>query len=406
MALLRVENLTKIFGSHPRAALPLIKEGLTREQVREQTGQTIGIADVNFEVQKGEILVVMGLSGSGKSTVVRCVNRLIEPTAGKIYIDDEEITSLSRKQLLQLRRHKLGMVFQNFALLPHRTVLQNAEYGLEIMGIDPKQRAEKAQRALELVGLKGWEKEYTRQLSGGMQQRVGLARALAVDPEIILMDEALSALDPLIRTDMQNELIDLQRKLGKTILFITHDLSEAVNMGDRIVLMKDGKIVQIGTAEEILLHPASRYVERFVEELEKSKVLRAETIMKPIHEVAHTGDGPRVVLHKMKQVGVSTLFVVDSHGKLCGIVRAEKASELVKQEIQRTKDLYETNVKTVSLDTHIQDILGMMVENREPVAVLDETKILKGVIVIGTLLAALSTLPREEMPSDSAEVQS
>ncbi len=406
MALLRVENLTKIFGSHPRAALPLIKEGLTREQVREQTGQTIGIADVNFEVQKGEILVVMGLSGSGKSTVVRCVNRLIEPTAGKIYIDDEEITSLSRKQLLQLRRHKLGMVFQNFALLPHRTVLQNAEYGLEIMGIDPKQRAEKAQRALELVGLKGWEKEYTRQLSGGMQQRVGLARALAVDPEIILMDEALSALDPLIRTDMQNELIDLQRKLGKTILFITHDLSEAVNMGDRIVLMKDGKIVQIGTAEEILLHPASRYVERFVEELEKSKVLRAETIMKPIHEVAHTGDGPRVVLHKMKQVGVSTLFVVDSHGKLCGIVRAEKAPELVKQEIQKTKDLYETNVKTVSLDTHIQDILGMMVENREPVAVLDETKILKGVIVIGTLLAALSTLPREEMPSDSAEVQS
>ena len=406
MALLRVENLTKIFGSHPRAALPLIKEGLTREQVREQTGQTIGIADVNFEVQKGEILVVMGLSGSGKSTVVRCVNRLIEPTAGKIYIDDEEITSLSRKQLLQLRRHKLGMVFQNFALLPHRTVLQNAEYGLEIMGIDPKQRAEKAQRALELVGLKGWEKEYTRQLSGGMQQRVGLARALAVDPEIILMDEALSALDPLIRTDMQNELIDLQRKLGKTILFITHDLSEAVNMGDRIVLMKDGKIVQIGTAEDILLHPASRYVERFVEELEKSKVLRAETIMKPIHEVAHTGDGPRVVLHKMKQVGVSTLFVVDSHGKLCGIVRAEKASELVKQEIQKTKDLYETNVKTVSLDTHIQDILGMMVENREPVAVLDETKILKGVIVIGTLLAALSTLPREEMPSDSAEVQS
>ena len=406
MALLRVENLTKIFGSHPRAALPLIKEGLTREQVREQTGQTIGIADVNFEVQKGEILVVMGLSGSGKSTVVRCVNRLIEPTAGKIYIDDEEITSLSRKQLLQLRRHKLGMVFQNFALLPHRTVLQNAEYGLEVMGIDPKQRAEKAQTALELVGLKGWEKEYTRQLSGGMQQRVGLARALAVDPEIILMDEALSALDPLIRTDMQNELIDLQRKLGKTILFITHDLSEAVNMGDRIVLMKDGKIVQIGTAEEILLHPASRYVERFVEELEKSKVLRAETIMKPIHEVAHTGDGPRVVLHKMKQVGVSTLFVVDSHGKLCGIVRAEKASELVKQEIQKTKDLYETNVKTVSLDTHIQDILGMMVENREPVAVLDETKILKGVIVIGTLLAALSTLPREEMPSDSAEVQS
>ena len=405
MALLRVENLTKIFGPHPRSALPLVKQGLTREQVREKSGQTVGIADVSFEVQKGEILVVMGLSGSGKSTVVRCVNRLIEPTSGKIYIHDDEVTSMSRKQLLYLRRHKLGMVFQNFALLPHRTVLQNAEYGLEVMGIDPKQRAEKAQTALDMVGLNGWENEYTRQLSGGMQQRVGLARALAVDPEIILMDEALSALDPLIRTDMQNELIDLQRKLGKTILFITHDLSEAVNMGDRIVLMKDGKIVQIGTAEEILIHPASRYVERFVEELEKSKVLRAETIMKPIHEVAHTGDGPRVVLHKMKQTGVSTLFVVDSHGKLCGIVRAEKASERVKQDKNEPDDLFETNVKTVSVDTSVQDVLAMMVKNREPVAVVDEHKVLKGVIVIGTLLAALATLPPEDKPSDAVEPQ-
>ncbi|AQT67858.1 Glycine betaine transport ATP-binding protein OpuAA [Anaerohalosphaera lusitana] len=390
MSLLRIEKLAKIFGSHPKSALPYVEEGLNREDVREKTGQTIGIADVSFEVEKGEILVVMGLSGSGKSTLVRCVNRLIEPTSGRVYIGDDEITSMNRKQLLDIRRRKLGMVFQHFALLPHRTVLENSEYGLEIMGVEKSQRTNKAMEALEMVGLKGWENQLPRQLSGGMQQRVGLARALAVDPEIILMDEALSALDPLIRTDMQNELIDLQRKLGKTILFITHDLSEAVNMGDRIVLMKDGKVVQIGSAEEILTNPASRYVERFVEDLEKSKVLRAETIMRPIHEVAHTGDGPRTVLHKMREVGVSTLFVTDVHGVLQGIVRAEKASECAKAGDKDPAHMHDSDVKSVGLDANLQDVLGMMVENREPVAVVDDDKKLKGVIVIGHLLGALS----------------
>lgn len=396
MSLIRVENLNKIFGSHPRSALPLVEQGLTRAEVREKTGQTIGIANVNFEVNKGEILVVMGLSGSGKSTLVRCVNRLIEPTSGKIYIDDEDITTVHRKKLLDIRRHKIGMVFQNFALLPNRTVLENACYGLEIMGEDLQSRKQKAMSALELVGLKGWEEQYTHELSGGMQQRVGLARALAVDPEIILMDEALSALDPLIRTDMQNELIDLQRKLGKTMLFITHDLTEAVNMGDRIILMKDGVIVQVGTAEDILTNPSSGYVERFVEELEKSKVLRAETVMKPIHEVAHESDGPRTVLYKMKQAGVSTLFVADSHGKLKGLVRAEKASEAVNKGEKDPKSIIDKNVKTAHLDTNLQHILAKMVENREPVAVTDHQNTLKGVIVIGTLLAAISENPGEQ----------
>ncbi len=402
MPMLRVENLNKIFGTNPKSALPLVEKGLSREQVREQTGQTIGIANVNFEVQRGEILVVMGLSGSGKSTLVRCVNRLIEPTSGKIYIGDDEVTSMSRKQLISLRRRKLGMVFQHFALLPHRTVLSNAEYGLEVMGVDQTQRTEKAMEALKLVGLKGWENQYTSQLSGGMQQRVGLARALALDPEIILMDEALSALDPLIRTDMQNELIDLQRKLEKTILFITHDLTEAVNMGDRIVLMKDGKVVQIGTAEEILTNPASRYVERFVEELEKSKVLRAETIMRPIHEVIHGGDGPRAALHKIKKAGVSALFSVDSHGKLKGTVPADKAAQLVEKGVKDPKAMLDTNVKSVTLDTNLRDIMTLMVENRQPVAVVDDENTLKGVIVIGALLAAVSEHP-ESQESEAVE---
>jgi glycine betaine/proline transport system ATP-binding protein len=265
------------------------------------------------------------------------------------------------------------------------------------MKVDKKERREKAMEALELVGLKGWEFQYTHELSGGMQQRVGLARALAVDPEIILMDEALSALDPLIRTDMQNELIDLQRKLEKTILFITHDLSEAVNMGDRIILMKDGKVVQEGTAEEILVNPASHYVERFVEDLDKSKVLTAETIMKRIHEVAHRGDGPRAALHKMKHAGTSTMFVVDAHGKLEGIVRAEKASKCVEQNRTSPEDLIDTDVRTVKMDTPLQEIVPMMVDTREPVAVVDENNVLKGVVVIGALLAGLSEKEVEKM---------
>ncbi len=262
-----VENLYKIFGSHPEKALKLCREGFSKDDIMEKTRQTVGIADVSFSVNEGEILVIMGLSGSGKSTLVRCINRLIEPSYGKIYLDGVDIVGLSREELRKLRQERFGMVFQHFALFPRRTVIKNVEYGLEIQNVPPDVRREKAAQALEQVGLKGWEDSYPEQLSGGMQQRVGLARALALDPDIMLMDEAFSALDPLIRRDMQDELLDLQERMQKTIIFISHDLDEALKLGDRIILMKDGKIVQEGTAEDILMNPADEYVESLLKML-------------------------------------------------------------------------------------------------------------------------------------------
>lgn len=392
MPLMQVENLTKIFGSRPNHALKLLGQGMNRGQILKRTGQTLGIADVNFTVERGEILVVMGLSGSGKSTLVRCLNRLIEPTAGTVIVDGENVTKMSARQLRHLRRHKMGMVFQQFALFPHRTVAENAAYGLEVMHEPFGKRRETALRVLEMVGLKGWEDHYPTALSGGMQQRVGLARALALDPEIILMDEALSALDPLIRKDMQNEIIDLQRKLKKTVVFITHDLDEAINIGDRIVLMKDGYVVQQGTAEQILTNPATEYVERFVEDVDISQVLSARSIMRPAHDVAHESDGPRTALRKMRGSGLSTMFAVDSHGVLKGIVRAQKASDMVDRQPDTpgAEGLIDSAVKTASPDTPLHELVPLMAKDREPIAVIDGERKLLGVIVVGALLAGLA----------------
>ena len=276
MEKISVLKLSKIFGPHPERVFKLISQGTNKDDIFNQTGHAVGLANISFEVAEGEILVVMGLSGSGKSTLIRCINRLIEPTEGQILIDGIDITTLDHHALLELRRHKFGMVFQNFALFPHRNVLNNVEYGLEIQHVDKQLRQEKARSALKLVGLEDWEQAMPKQLSGGMQQRVGLARALAVEPDILLMDEAFSALDPLIRGDMQNELISLQKRMKKTIFFITHDLDEALKIGNRVVLMKDGQIVQVGTPEEIITAPANDYVKRFVENVDHSKVLTAQ----------------------------------------------------------------------------------------------------------------------------------
>jgi glycine betaine/proline transport system ATP-binding protein len=390
MALLRVKNLTKIFGSRPADGLALMEQGLSRAEILQRSGQTVGVAKVNFEVQKGEIVVIMGLSGSGKSTLVRCVNRLIEPTTGHIYLDDEDVLAFDTGQLKDMRRHRVAMVFQRFALFPHYTVVQNAAYGLEVMGVGEAERRRKAMEVLDLVGLNGWEDKYPAQCSGGMQQRVGLARALAVDPEIILMDEALSALDPLIRKDMQGELIDLQRNLGTTILFISHDLDEAINLGDRIVLMKDGWVVQQGTAEEILTNPASDYVARFVEDVDMSAVMTAASIMRKPRDVAHPSDGPRVVLRKMQSAGMSSIFAVDAHGKLLGLVRAKTASEMLGQTQVDRAQLVEKPVKTIAPTAPLSEIVPLMAQNGDPVAVVDDEHRLKGVVVTGALLAGLA----------------
>src|SRR5690554_3130388 len=300
---IRVRNLSKVFGAQPRKALELRNNGLKRSEIFDKTGQTLGLSNIDFDVYEGELLVIMGLSGSGKSTLIRCLNRLIEPSEGSIVIDGEDIPTLSDKALLECRRRHFSMVFQNFALFPHRTVQHNAEYGLEIRGVDKQARTETARNALKQVGLEGWEEAYPNQLSGGMQQRVGLARALANDASVLLMDEAFSALDPLIRKDMQQELLELQSRTRKTTVFITHDLDEALNIGDRIILLKDGEIVQVGTPEQILTSPADDYVRRFIEGVDKARVLTAQSAMRPVRATAREGDGPRTVLRKMSETG-------------------------------------------------------------------------------------------------------
>jgi glycine betaine/proline transport system ATP-binding protein len=272
---IEVEDLSKVFGPSPTSVLPLLHEGASKDDILARTGHTVGLRDITLHIERGETFVVMGLSGSGKSTLVRCLNRLIEPTAGSVRLDDEDVLALGPRGLRDMRRHKMGMVFQRFGLLPHRTVLANVTFGLRVQGVSPEERRERAGAWIERVGLAGYEQAMPHELSGGMQQRVGLARALCTDPEVLLMDEAFSALDPLIRREMQGELVRLQEELNKTIVFITHDLDEALRLGDRVAVLKDGLLVQVGTPVEIVTRPADDYVRAFVEDVDRSRVLRA-----------------------------------------------------------------------------------------------------------------------------------
>ena len=279
MSKIEIKNVYKIFGNSPTEVLPMVKNGANKEEVLEKTGHTVGLDNVSLSIEEGETFVCMGLSGSGKSTLIRHLNRLIDPTDGDIIVDGTNIMELDEQQLIDFRKHELSMVFQRFGLFPHKTVIENVSYGLEIQGIEIEERKKKAMAQIESVGLQGFEDQYPSQLSGGMQQRVGLARALATNPEILLMDEAFSALDPLIRSDMQNQLIELQAKLKKTIVFITHDLDESLRLGDHIGILNGGRLVQAGTPEEIIMSPADDYVEAFVKDVNRAKVLRAKTVM-------------------------------------------------------------------------------------------------------------------------------
>ncbi|MCY4147980.1 MAG: glycine betaine/L-proline ABC transporter ATP-binding protein [Gammaproteobacteria bacterium] len=318
-------HIWKIFGSNPEKTLKELDHLLTRAQVQEQTGHVIGIRDMSFVVEHGETFVVMGLSGSGKSTLVRCLSRLIEPTAGEVLIDGIDVIRMNDHELTELRRNKMSMVFQHFGLFPHRTIIENIAFGLEIKGIRKQQRLEKAGEVLEMVGLEGWQDNYPRELSGGMQQRVGLARAMAVDPEILVFDEPFSALDPLIRREMQDELLSLQDKLKKTMVFITHDFLEAIKMGDHIAIMKDGGTSQIGTAEEIVSTPADAYVREFTEDVPRYRVLSVGKVMLPAHNVSLSDGGPVVSKNDKLDSLIDILTacdnsccVVDENGELCG----------------------------------------------------------------------------------------
>ncbi|AEB29642.1 MAG: glycine betaine/L-proline ABC transporter ATP-binding protein [Carnobacterium sp.] len=389
MSKITVENVSKVFGKKTTQALEMLKEQKSKQEILKETGATVGVNNVSFTVEEGEIFVIMGLSGSGKSTLVRMFNRLIDPTKGDIYIDDENLSKMDKKALRQVRREKLSMVFQNFGLFPHRTILENTEYGLEIQGVDKAERQQKAQKALDNAGLGEYKDQYPNQLSGGMQQRVGLARALANDPEILLMDEAFSALDPLIRREMQDELIELQSKVKKTIIFITHDLNEALRIGDKIALMKDGSIVQIGSPEEILTNPANDYVEKFVEDVDRSKVLTAENIMQRPETLNIKNHGPRFALEQMRSEGISSILVVDSQRNLLGYITAEDASDARKNNITTIENILKKDIPTVTRTTSMNDIFSVIHDATTPVAVVDDGKLV-GIIVRGAVIAALA----------------
>ena len=386
---IEVSKLTKIFGKNPSRAYDLLEKGLTKKEIFEKTGMTLGVNQASFSVKEGEMFVIMGLSGSGKSTLIRLINRLIEPTAGDILIDGENISKMDKEALRKVRREKMSMVFQSFALFPHRTILENTAYGLEVQKMDEETRMEKAKEALALVNLQGYEDQYPDQLSGGMQQRVGLARALAADTDIILMDEAFSALDPLIRKGMQDELEKIQRKMKKTILFITHDLNEALKLGDRIALMRDGKIVQIGSPEAILMDPANSFVERFVEDVDISKVLKAKNVMIEPETVDITRHGPRAALQIMRQAEISSLYVVDSQDHLQGVIIAEDVVKILKEGKRGLEDILIKEVPQVDEETSLTEIIDMVYDVKIPIAVVRDQE-LKGIIIRGTVLAALA----------------
>jgi len=298
MSKIEINNVYKIFGNNPNSVLPQVKEGATKDDILENTGHTVGLDNVSLKIEEGETFVCMGLSGSGKSTLIRHLNRLIDPTDGEILIEGTNVMNLNKEQLIEFRRHKMSMVFQRFGLFPHKTVIQNVGYGLEMQGKAEEERNKISMEKINAVGLSGFENQYPAQLSGGMQQRVGLARALATDTDIMLMDEAFSALDPLIRSDMQKQLIDLQSQLKKTIVFITHDLDESLRLGDHIGILNAGKLVQVGTPEEIIMKPADDYVKAFVKDVNRAKVIKAKIIMKKPNEVGNIDKSNVIKVHE------------------------------------------------------------------------------------------------------------
>ena len=372
MVKISCQNLWKVFGRNPQHALNLIKDGMSKEEVLEQTGHVIAVRDVSFDVTEGEIFVIMGLSGSGKSTLIRCINRLIKPTMGRIFIDGGDLSTMSGAKLRRTRRHKVCMVFQQFALFPHRSVVDNAAYGLEVQGVDKAQRKKRVLEALEMVGLKGWENSYPDELSGGMQQRVGLARALAVDPEVLLMDEPFGALDPLIRRQMQDEFINLMSVVHKTIVFITHDLNEALKLGERIAIMKDGQIVQIGSPEEIVSVPADEYVTEFVRDVPRSKVVSVRNIMREPELKLYRWQGPKVALYAMSEKNIRCAFIVDSWGRLSGVITLNEVARAIVRHVQRLDEVAREHALQIGPDQPIEEVIPLAASSDNPVAVVDE----------------------------------
>jgi glycine betaine/proline transport system ATP-binding protein len=402
---LEAKNLYKVFGRNPKSVVEKLRAGAQRNEISD--AGTAAVIDASFTVQPGEIFVIMGLSGSGKSTLIRMLNGLHDATAGTITVKGDSITDVAPARLRSIRRERIAMVFQHFALLPHRTVAANVAYPLELRGVGKVERLAKAEEILALVGLEGWGDKLPSALSGGMQQRVGIARALAADSDILLMDEAFSALDPLIRREMQEQLLELQQKLQKTIIFITHDLNEAMFLGDRIAVMRDGRIVQIGTPEDILTDPANDYVEQFVQDVDRARVLTAANVMERPRPVVAESAGPRVALKQMRDAFMSAAYVVGRDRKLLGVVTDRDAVKLVRRGESALSSVIKPAPQTVGQDEVLMNLFVPAVESPLPLAVTDAEGRLVGVIPRITLLAALGpgpgateeiTIPLQPMP--------
>ena len=390
---IEIQNLYKIFGPDPKTAISMLKQGHDKNAVLEKTGMNVGVNDASFTIKEGEIFVVMGLSGSGKSTLVRMLNRLIEPSSGKVLINGKDITAMKPEDLVRFRLNHMSMVFQSFALMPHMTVLENAAFGLELAKVEATKRKDRAMEALVQVGLEGWEDQYPNQLSGGMQQRVGLARGLAVDPDIMLMDEAFSALDPLIRTEMQDELLKLQDNSKRTIVFISHDLDEALRIGDRIAIMEGGRVVQVGSPEEILQNPADDYVRAFFRGVDPTTVISAGDIVKDsqLTIIKTKLGGIRSAHELLSSKDRDHAYVLDSHHRYLGILSAENLREAIDKN--RTDQSIETcfikDARVVNADDCMQEILSEVASRTWPIPVVDDNNRYLGVVSKNRFLKTL-----------------
>lgn len=398
MTKIEIKDLSILFGPEKAKAKKMIKQGKSKQEILKETGCTIAVRNANLEIEEGEMFVIMGLSGSGKSTLVRCINRLNEPSMGEIWLSGRNITSLSDKEPLQIRRKEMAMVFQHFGLLPHRTVLSNIAFGLELQGVPKEEREKKAYESIAVVGLKGYENQRVDELSGGMQQRVGLARALANDPEVLLMDEAFSALDPLIREQMQDELLDLQEKMKRTIVFITHDLDEAIKLGDRIAIMKDGEVVQVGTPEEILTDPANDYVTRFTESVDRGRVVTASSIMltQPI-VVRIRKDGPEAIIRKMREKRLYALPVIGADEQFLGEIRLKDVLRLRKEGVRDISSIVMKEVPSVLESMTVEDMLPLLPKVQQALPVVDENNRLKGVVSTSAIIIEMTGKDQKEI---------
>lgn len=395
MSKIEVKNIYKIFGAHPKKWLEAAQGGMSKEELLAKSGHTLGLRDISLSIEEGSIYVIMGLSGSGKSTLIRHFNRLIEPSAGHILVDGVDVVSLNKRDLEVFRQKKMSMVFQRFGLFPHRTVLDNAAYGLTVQGVGKAEREQRAREWLEQVGLSGFENQYPHQLSGGMQQRVGLARALATDAEILLMDEAFSALDPLIRREMQDQLLQLQAKLNKTIVFITHDLDEALRLGNRIAILKDGELVQEGTPEDILLNPANDYVQSFLQDVNRTKVLNATHAVNPARLTLTMRSRPAHAVDRMSALNYEYAPVLDGK-RLAGVLTAEAAAKAM-QEGARDVSRFVEDLASVPATAGLGEVLAQLVHSDQPVAVTGEDDEFLGMLsrkkVVELVTPALTETP-------------